>query len=69
MNRILFATIATLEAAARATLGLDIHTQRTGPEWAFFDFDHVDHGNGNREVWGLGLHLLVSRIRQPVKAA
>ncbi len=68
-QRILFATIATLEAATRATLGLDIHTQRDTSGMGWLAFAHTEHGAGNHEVWGLGLHVVVSRIRQPDQAA
>jgi hypothetical protein len=33
--------------------------QEAGP----FSFSHIDHGNGDREAWGLGLHVVVSRLR------
>lgn len=62
MNRILFASIATLEAAARP-FGFDVYTQRDTSGMGLLSFAHTDHGNGNREWWGLGLHVVVSRLR------
>ncbi len=49
----------TLPALLRP-LGLDVFIERTGPEWGFLDFDHVNHGEKvGREFWGLGLHIVV----------
>lgn len=56
-------------AAALRLCGLDVHIEPAGPAWAFLDIDHVNHGGGEREVWGLGLHLVVSPLRAPHTAA
>ena len=52
--------------AALGFLGLDVFIERTGPEWAFLDFDYLKQGEGSEasehEAWGLGLHIVVSRL-------
>lgn len=65
MTRILSATASVL----LRLLGRDVHIEPAGPAWAFRDFDHVNHGEGEREVWGLGLHLVVSPLRVTRSAA
>lgn len=55
MRHLITATLARLTRR-------DIFTERTGPEWGFLDFDHLDHGGQDREVWGFGLHVVVSRL-------
>ena len=50
----------TLISSLARLLGRDAHIEPAGPAWAFLDFDHVNHGGGEREVWGLGLHLVMS---------
>ena len=54
--------------AALGFLGLDVFIERTGPEWAFLDFDYLKQGEGS-EAWGLGLHIVVSRLPASRSAA
>jgi hypothetical protein len=60
----------TVFSAAAAALfrcaGRDLFIERAGPAWAFLDFDRVNHGEGEHEAWGLGLHIVVSPL--PVAA-
>ncbi|MBA4178780.1 MAG: hypothetical protein C0505_19830 [Leptothrix sp. (in: Bacteria)] len=49
------------EAFARL-FGLDVFIEPAGPAWAFLDFDRVNHGEGEHEAWGLGLHIVVSPL-------
>ena len=56
---------SSAEAFARLLgrfIGLDVFIERTGPEWAFLDLDHVNHGQGEHEAWGVGLHVVVSPL-------
>jgi hypothetical protein len=53
-------TLFSAAAAALRLAGLDLFIERTGPEWALLDFDHVNHGGKEHEAWGLGLHIVVS---------
>ena len=52
--------------AALGFFGIDVFIERTGPEWALLDFDYLKQGEGSEasehEAWGLGLHIVVSRL-------
>jgi len=41
--------------------GRDVHIENDAPG-RFLDFAREDHGRGEWEFWGLGLHLVVSRL-------
>ena len=62
LTRPLFTSASALLHASLDFLGLDAFIERTGPEWAFLGFDHVNHGEGQHEAWGLGLHVVVSPL-------
>ncbi len=40
-------------------LFIEVMSLKVGP----FSFSYVDTGTGDREAWGLGLHVVVSRLR------
>lgn len=54
------------------TIGFFLHGLVNLAGWDWFietwpdgppTFSKADHGNGDREYWGLGLHLVVSDLR------
>ena len=57
-----YAALTIIEQALRL-IGLDAHIQRDDPRCGFFDFSRVNHGGGNRELFGCGLHVVVSPLR------
>jgi hypothetical protein len=41
---------------------LEVFIEHAGAAWPLLDFDYVRHDERNREAWGLGLHVVVSRL-------
>lgn len=61
-RKVLFTVIKAIEYAMRP-FGLDVFTVLDDSGQGPFTFDRADHGNGDREYWGLGLHVTVSPLR------
>lgn len=41
---------------------LEVFIERDDPRSSLLDFAHKLHDARNREAWGLGLHVVVSRL-------
>ncbi len=59
-SRVALASIRTVEAVGRL-FGLDLYVDRDDRLGGFFSFAHVWHDQDNRQVWGLGLSVMVSK--------
>mgnify|MGYP001449997371 CR=1 FL=1 len=56
------ALLTNATAALARLAGLDVFIERDDPRCGLLDFAHQDHGKDGREVWGFGLHVVVSRL-------
>ena len=36
--------------------------ERDDPRSSFFDFDRTLHSTQSQELWGMGLHIVISRL-------
>jgi hypothetical protein len=59
--------ISVAEAFARL-FGFDLFIEADDPRLGLFDFAHQAHASGDRELWGLGLHIVAGPIRHRVPA-
>ena len=48
-----------------ALFHLDLFIESDAPSRSLFDFSHESHQGGDHEVWGLGLHAVISPLRVP----
>ena len=62
MKYIAFKIIDTIITLAFRMTGRDVDISNDAPG-RFFDFAREDSGQGDWEFWGLGLHLVTSRLR------
>ncbi|MEQ1685385.1 MAG: hypothetical protein ABL916_17200 [Burkholderiaceae bacterium] len=62
MQNILFHFVAIIERLLRL-FGLDVFTTLDDSGAGFWSLHRIDHGPAGVEVWGFGLHLVVSRLR------
>lgn len=62
------AIIKLIEAVA-PLFGLDVFIQRENPRWGFFNIEYERHAWGCREIWGFGLHVMVSRDSREARIA
>lgn len=60
-SRVALAMIRTAEALGRI-FGLDLYIDRDDRLGGFFSFAHVRHDQENRQAWGLGLSVMVSKV-------
>lgn len=62
MHAIFFTIVGAIERVIRL-FGVDVFTQLDTSGQGLFSFERRDHGKGDREYFGLGLHIVVSPLR------
>lgn len=68
-RKMFFTPVAIIERIVRLFGRVDLFTNLDDSGLGFFAFERVIHPGGDREYWGLGLHIIATPIRVRPRSA